>query len=70
MGFRWPCAWCRPQGVAIADFMEVLRPSAVYAPTYDKKLERMLDQHYDNPNQYGAVAKTWAYSCKPASRPA
>ena len=30
--------------------MDVLRPSAVYAPTYDKKLERMLDQHYGNPN--------------------
>lgn len=30
--------------------MDILRPSALYAPTFDKKLERMLDSHYDNPN--------------------
>ena len=30
--------------------MEILRPSALYAPTFDKKLQRMLDGHYDYPN--------------------
>ena len=49
-GFSLALRLVQAQGVAVADFMEVLRPSAVYAPTYDKKLERMLDQHYDNPN--------------------
>ena len=49
-GFSLALRLVQGQGVAVADFMEVLRPSAVYAPTYDKKLERMLDQHYDNPN--------------------
>ena len=36
--------------VPVEQFMEVLRPSAVYAPTYDKKLERMLSGHYSSPN--------------------
>ena len=30
--------------------MDVLRPSALYAPTVDKKLERMLNHDYANPN--------------------
>ena len=30
--------------------MEVLRPSALYAPTVDKKLERMLSHQYGDPN--------------------
>ena len=30
--------------------MEVLRPSALYAPTVEKKLERMLTGDYTNPN--------------------
>ena len=29
--------------------MDVLRPSALYAPTFDKKLGRMLDSEYSNP---------------------
>ena len=29
--------------------MEILRPSALYAPTFDKKLGRMLDAEYSNP---------------------
>jgi 3-hydroxyisobutyrate dehydrogenase len=31
-------------------FMQVLRQSALYAPTFDKKLQRMLDENYANPN--------------------
>ena len=49
-GFSLALRLVQAQGVAVEEFMEVLRPSAVYAPTYDKKLERMLDQHYANPN--------------------
>jgi 3-hydroxyisobutyrate dehydrogenase len=37
-------------GLDINRFMEVLRPSALYAPTVDKKLERMMSHHYGDPN--------------------
>ncbi len=30
--------------------MDILRGSALYAPTFDKKLQRMLDRDYANPN--------------------
>lgn len=30
--------------------MAILRDSALYAPTFDKKLQRMLDRDYANPN--------------------
>lgn len=35
---------------ADSKFMNILRESALYAPTYDKKLQRMLDRDYANPN--------------------
>lgn len=38
------------QGVEVETFMQILRQSALYAPTFDKKLQRMLDGNYDNPN--------------------
>jgi 3-hydroxyisobutyrate dehydrogenase len=38
------------EGVPVETFMAILRPSALYAPTFDKKLQRMLDGHYDDPN--------------------
>ena len=37
-------------GLDVSRFMEVLRPSALYAPTADKKLQRMLSHQYDDPN--------------------
>ena len=37
-------------GVPVETFMAILRPSALYAPTFDKKLQRMLDGHYGDPN--------------------
>ena len=37
-------------GVPVETFMEILRPSALYAPTFDKKLQRMLDGNYGDPN--------------------
>ena len=37
-------------GVSVETFMDILRSSALYAPTFDKKLQRMLDRHYSNPN--------------------
>ncbi len=38
------------QGADIEMFMQILRQSALYAPTFDKKLQRMLDRDYSNPN--------------------
>jgi 3-hydroxyisobutyrate dehydrogenase len=37
-------------GVAVEPFMELLRSSALYAPTFDKKLQRELSGDYGNPN--------------------
>ena len=37
-------------GVAVAPFMDLLRNSALYAPTFDKKLDRELSANYSNPN--------------------
>ena len=37
-------------GVPVETFMAILRPSALYAPTFDKKLQRMLDSNYSDPN--------------------
>lgn len=38
------------EGVNLEKFMGILRASALYAPTFDKKLQRMGDRHFDNPN--------------------
>lgn len=38
------------QGVDINKFMNILRQSALYAPTFDKKLARMYERNYENPN--------------------
>ncbi|MCP9888326.1 NAD(P)-dependent oxidoreductase [Cyanobium sp. ATX 6A2] len=37
-------------GVEVEHFMELLRGSALYAPTFDKKLPRLLADNYDQPN--------------------
>jgi len=38
------------EGVRVELFMDMLRDSALYAPTFDKKLLRMLRRDYANPN--------------------
>ncbi|MBN4079413.1 NAD(P)-dependent oxidoreductase [Beggiatoa alba] len=38
------------EGVRVELFMDMLRDSALYAPTFDKKLLRMLERDYSNPN--------------------
>lgn len=38
------------QGVDVEKFMQILRASALYAPTFDKKLKGMSDRNYSNPN--------------------
>lgn len=38
------------EGLEVNLFMDVLRESALYAPTFDKKLSRMVEQNFANPN--------------------
>jgi len=38
------------EGIDVEAFMQLVRQSALYAPTFDKKLQRMLDHQYSNPN--------------------
>ena len=40
----------RHAGIDTEAFMAILRDSALYAPTFDKKLQRMLTRDYSNPN--------------------
>ena len=40
----------RETGVDLDRFMGILRDSAVYAPTFDKKLDKMLRRDFANPN--------------------
>lgn len=48
--FALSLAFVQNYGVKVDDFMSILRQSALYAPTFDKKLQRMLDGNYANPN--------------------
>jgi len=48
--FAMSLALVQAHGVAVDDFMQLLRGSALYAPTFDKKLERMLSGDFSNPN--------------------
>ena len=48
--FALSLGFVQNQGVEIESFMEILRQSALYAPTFDKKLQRMLERNYANPN--------------------
>lgn len=49
-GFALSLGLIQKQGVNIEVFMEILRESALYAPTFDKKLQRMIDRNFANPN--------------------
>ncbi len=48
--FALSVGFVQRQGVEVERFMQILRQSALYAPTFDKKLQRMLDGNYSNPN--------------------
>ena len=48
--FALSLAFIQRQGVDVDLFMQILRDSSLYAPTFDKKLQRMLDGNYANPN--------------------
>ncbi len=40
----------RREGLDVGTFMGILRESALYAPTFDKKLQRMTERQFGNPN--------------------
>ncbi|WP_017712992.1 NAD(P)-dependent oxidoreductase [Prochlorothrix hollandica] len=48
--FALSLAFVQRQGVDVEQFMAIVRDSAVYAPTFDKKLQRMVDRDFDRPN--------------------
>ena len=48
--FSLSLGFVQRKGIPVNLFMKILRDSALYAPTFDKKLKRMLDRNYDNPN--------------------
>lgn len=48
--FSISLAMVRKEGVPVEKFMTVVHESALHAPTYDKKLPRMLERNFDNPN--------------------
>ena len=50
VAFATSLAFVETHDVAVDGFMKVLRKSALYAPTFDKKLPRMHSHDYTNPN--------------------
>ena len=48
--FATSLAYVRAEGVPVETFLDVLRRSALHAPTFDKKLPRMLAHDYTRPN--------------------
>jgi 3-hydroxyisobutyrate dehydrogenase len=48
--FSLSLGFVQRQGVEVDTFMGILRESALYAPTFDKKLSRMLSHDYEDPN--------------------
>jgi 3-hydroxyisobutyrate dehydrogenase len=48
--FALSLAFAQQTQVPVDQFMEILRASALYAPTFDKKLERMQEHNFSHPN--------------------
>ncbi|NNG06475.1 MAG: NAD(P)-dependent oxidoreductase [Desulfobacteraceae bacterium] len=48
--FSLSLGFVQRKGIKVDLFMKILRESALYAPTFDKKLQRMLERDYSNPN--------------------
>jgi len=49
-GFSLSLGFVQKYEIEVDLFMKILRQSALYAPTFDKKLERMLNRDYTRPN--------------------
>ncbi len=48
--FALSLKFAQKEGVDVNELMQILRESALYAPTFDKKLGKMLEANYQNPN--------------------
>jgi len=48
--FSMSLAFIQRESLAVEPFMDIVRQSALYAPTFDKKLTRMCDRNFANPN--------------------
>ncbi|UCF56371.1 MAG: NAD(P)-dependent oxidoreductase, partial [Deltaproteobacteria bacterium] len=48
--FSLSLGFVQRKGIRVDLFMKILRESALYASTFDKKLQRMLERNYSNPN--------------------
>jgi len=48
--FALSLALIEKEGIESEQFMKIVRDSALYAPTFDKKLDRMLTRDFANPN--------------------
>ena len=48
--FSMSLGYIREHNLDVNQFMDILRGSAIYASTFDKKLPRMLERNFDNPN--------------------
>ncbi len=49
-GFSLSLGFVQKYDIEVDLFMKILRQSALYSPTFDKKLERMLNRDYTKPN--------------------
>lgn len=49
-GFSQSLGLVRAEGVDVDQFMRLLRESALYAPTFDKKLQKFIEHDYSRPN--------------------
>jgi len=48
--FSMSLGFLRQSDVDIEKFMSILRDSALYAPTFDKKFSKMMSRNFENPN--------------------
>lgn len=48
--FATSLGFVQREGIDLETFMTIVRQSALYAPTFDKKLQRMCDRNFSNPN--------------------
>ncbi|MEJ2428012.1 MAG: NAD(P)-dependent oxidoreductase [Deltaproteobacteria bacterium] len=49
-GFALSLGFVQKHNIEVDLFMKILRQSALFAPTFDKKLDRMLNRDYTRPN--------------------
>lgn len=50
VAFSMSLGYLRENNLSVESFMDILRGSALYASTFDKKLPNMLERDFENPN--------------------